>query len=191
MDGSTTFNSRANVFDYDRSDGISAGKWDFFAVVAHEITELMGRIMLTGAGNTAQHGPANGYYPLDLFHYSAPGTRDWSGTTPGYFSIDGGKTDLGDFNTRTDGDWGDGGLCFRRRLPRGCWPRNLDIVSLKDLIAMDVIGYDRHYITIQPNGSAACTPPTFPTITIISACRLSPATTTSSTCGARRAAAAR
>ena len=41
-DGSVNFSNTA-TFDYDRTDGITAGAFDFFGVVAHEFTEIMGR----------------------------------------------------------------------------------------------------------------------------------------------------
>jgi hypothetical protein len=60
----------------------------------------MGRILMIG-GST-------GYNSLyQLFHYSAPGVMDFSGTTPGYFSIDGGTSSINTFNTNTGGDFGD------------------------------------------------------------------------------------
>src|SRR5207244_1093469 len=61
------------TFDYNRSDGITAGQYDFFGTVAHEITEVMGRVFNDQA-----------YYPLDLFHYSAAGVRDFVLTQTGY-----------------------------------------------------------------------------------------------------------
>src|SRR5436305_1854726 len=47
-DGSIGFSSTAGIFDYDRTDGIAPGKYDFFAVVAHELSEIMGRQLMTG-----------------------------------------------------------------------------------------------------------------------------------------------
>src|SRR5262249_37910812 len=105
LDGSATFTSRLG-FDYDSSNGISPGKYDFFGTVVHEFTEIMGRTISDGGGNNVQEGPANGSYPLDLFHYSAPGARSFDGTHKGYFSIDG-KAMLLPFNTNPNGDWGD------------------------------------------------------------------------------------
>src|SRR5262249_42174155 len=47
-DTSVTLNSAVS-FDFDRSDGITAGQFDAFGVIAHELTEVaMGRIMFGG-----------------------------------------------------------------------------------------------------------------------------------------------
>jgi hypothetical protein len=54
------------TFDYNRSDGITAGQYDFFGTVVHEITEVMGREL--GVGQQLINN-TNTYYPLDLFHY--------------------------------------------------------------------------------------------------------------------------
>ncbi len=91
-------------FTFNDSSGVAADTYDLNSVVLHEVTEVMGRMLLDG-------GPigsaSNGYYPLDLFHYSAAGTRDFSFGTPGYLSTDGGVTDSGDLNTASGGDPGD------------------------------------------------------------------------------------
>src|SRR5262249_26205535 len=76
LDGYVGFSS-GKAFDYDNSDGVSPGTYDFYSVVLHEITEVLGRELNGGAGGS--------YDPLDLFHYTAPGVRTFSGTTPGYF----------------------------------------------------------------------------------------------------------
>jgi hypothetical protein len=101
-DGAVTFSNTLN-FDYDRSDGIGANSYDFAGVVAHEFSEIMGRTMNVG---TTDAGIANSYTLLDLYHYSAPSTRDLTKTT-GYFSFDNGKTPLDSFNIATGdaADW--------------------------------------------------------------------------------------
>ncbi len=132
-DGFVGFNS-GMAFDYDNSDGVSAGTYDFQGVVLHEITEVLGRAMNGGQNAT--------YYPLDLFHYSAPGVRTLSGTTPGYFSVDNGQTNLNTFNSNPGGDFGD-------------WAGNtidaanafgstgvVSPFSAADLAVMDVIGWN-------------------------------------------------
>lgn len=148
IDGYVGF-AAGNYFDYDNSNGVTAGQYDFFGVVAHEISEVMGRALLVGGkiGSTP-----NGYYPLDLFHYAANGVRDFSGTTPGYFSINNGATNLDSFNTNPGGDFGDwassaGNDSFLAFSPSGV----VDAISQTDLRVLDVIGWDR--------ASSGSTPP--------------------------------
>jgi Big-like domain-containing protein len=102
VNGYVGFSSKFN-FAYNDSSGVPSGQYDFFGVVAHEITEVMGRTMMDGA----IFGSGPGYQPLDLFHYSAPGVHSYVGSTVGYFSADGGKTNLGNFNTNASGDYAD------------------------------------------------------------------------------------
>src|SRR5206468_2381396 len=45
-DGTVSFSNLANRFDYDRTDGITSGLYDFAGTVAHEFTEIMGRSLL-------------------------------------------------------------------------------------------------------------------------------------------------
>src|SRR6266702_1517719 len=71
IDGYVGFSS-TNAFDYDNSDGVTAGQYDFYGTVAHEISEVMGRQILVGGSIGAT---SNSYEPLDLFHYSSSGTR--------------------------------------------------------------------------------------------------------------------
>jgi hypothetical protein len=140
LDGSIGFSSTA-AFDFDRSDGISAGKYDFFGTVAHELTEVMGRALLVG-DNVG--GTTNSYLPLDLFHYVSAGVHLFSGTSPGYFSIDNGLTNLANFNTNPAGDAGDWSnnvgadafLAFSN-------PGVINAITDADLRVLDVIGFDR------------------------------------------------
>ena len=153
-DGTVTFSNTANIFDYDNSDGVTAGQFDFSAAVAHEFSEVMGRSMLTGTSNNAQHGPANGYTPLDLFHFAAPGVRTFVGTQAGYFSADGGNTNLNNFNTNINGDWGDwaasaGNDSFRAFSNSGV----VNAVTQTDIREMDVLGWDQ--VTALPDLTAS------------------------------------
>jgi len=103
VDGSIGFAAASN-FTFNRSLGVKAGSYDFFGAVAHEISEVMGRFLLVGS---TTDGTPNSYSLLDLFHFSSAGNRDFSGTQPGYFSINNGLTSLGRFNSNPNGDFGD------------------------------------------------------------------------------------
>src|SRR5690242_12035820 len=139
VDGYVGFNSTSNIFDYDNSNGVTAGQYDFFGVVAHEISEVMGRELMVGENFSL----TTAYSPLDLFHYSAAGVRDFSGTQAGYFSFDGGTTNLANFNTNTGGDFGDWASSVGpdAALAFGS-PGSLAPISAADIAAMDVIGWD-------------------------------------------------
>jgi hypothetical protein len=133
--------SNTAAFDYDRSNGITAGRYDFYGTVAHEVAEVMGKNLLVGGtiGTTT-----NSYVLSDLFHYSSPGVRDFSGTTAGYFSINGGATNLDNFNTNPGGDFGDwaasaGNDSWRAFSNSGV----INAVTETDLRFLDVIGFDR------------------------------------------------
>src|SRR5262249_40273170 len=98
-------------------------------------TEVMGRAM----GQSPGH-----YTELDLFHFSAPGVRTFSGTTTGYFSADNGNTNLNNFNTNTAGDFGDwassaGHDAFNAFIGTGV----VEAISAADLKVMDVLGWDQ------------------------------------------------
>ena len=139
LDGYIGFAS-GNLFDFNTSDGITAGKYDFFGAAAHEFSEVMGRMLLVGE---PLGGSAHAYDALDLFHYSAPGLRDFVGTTPGYFSFDAGVSNLNDFNTNPNGDFGDwaasaGPDSYLAFISSGV----VNPVTTNDLRAVDVTGWD-------------------------------------------------
>jgi VCBS repeat protein len=140
LDGYVGFSSTSS-FAYDDSQGVPSGQFDFFAVVAHEFSEIMGRQLLVGGviGTTP-----NSYEPLDLFHFSASGKRTFSGIQAGFFSIDGGNTDLDNFNTNPSGDAGDwassaGNDAFLAFSKSG----GVNAVTETDLRELNVLGYDR------------------------------------------------
>lgn len=148
-----------NLFDYDNSNGVTAGQYDFYGTVAHEISEVMGRALLVGESIGSS---AHGYYPLDFLHYSAPGTPDYSGTKAGYFSVNGGVTNLDNFNTNPGGDFGDwaasaGNDSF---LAFG-YPGVVDAITPTDLRVMDAIGWDRALSSAPP-----APPPSAPELTV-------------------------
>jgi Ca2+-binding RTX toxin-like protein len=149
IDGYVGFSSSTGIFDYNNTDGVGSGQYDFYGVVAHEISEVMGRLLLVGATVGAS---SNSYDPLDLFHFSSSGVHDFSGSTPGYFSVDGGATSLNTFNTVSGGDAGDwAGATIDAYNAFGS-PGSVEPVSPADLAVLDAIGWDAGSSSPPPSG---------------------------------------
>jgi len=142
VDGYIGLSSFKNIFDYDTSNGVGSNQYDFYSVVMHEMTEVMGRMLFVGEN---VDGTSNAYDPLDLFHF-ATGTsaRTFVGSTPGYFSIDNGSTHLHDFNSSPNGDFGDwaGGQGVDSFDAFGGLGQVAPVGAF-DLVVMDAIGWDR------------------------------------------------
>jgi hypothetical protein len=75
-DGGTTFGV-GNPFTF--SGQIAPGTFDFQGVAAHEITEVMGRIGLSGGNNS--------FSLIDNFSYAGPGMKTLGGGAGNFFSI--------------------------------------------------------------------------------------------------------
>ena len=129
--------SDTTPFDYNPSDRAVSGEYDAIGVLEHEISEVMGRLEAMGT-----YFGSGIYTALDLFRYSAAGTRDLT-PGPGYFSINSGTTDLAQFNDPTHG--GDAGD-WASSVTHNSYDQSSAIgvantVSATDLTVMDVIGY--------------------------------------------------
>ena len=101
-DGYVGINS-ADLFSTAPGVTPSANQYYLIGVLEHEFSEVMGRDSLLGDGL----GGTTSYGLLDLFRFSASGTRQLSAGAPAYFSTDGGITNLNNFNTGAGdiGDW--------------------------------------------------------------------------------------
>jgi hypothetical protein len=155
-DGTVTFSNAAGTFDYDRTDGIGSSLYDFFGVVAHEFSEIMGRNLLTAGTITSSDGTTtftNSNYLFDLYHYSAAGTRSFVGTSAGYFSIDNGTANLGDFNTNSGGDFGDWSSAVGNDAQRAFSNSGvINPITSRDYTALDILGWD--FVNTAPTVSA-------------------------------------
>jgi hypothetical protein len=92
----------------------STENYDFFAVVEHELDEVLGSASCIDLGNsgTTDGCPGGAASAVDLFRYSSSGVRAFSSQTPTdqYFSANGGTTDLDGnlYNTTlANEDWAD------------------------------------------------------------------------------------
>ncbi len=108
-DGYVGFSDTANWnYSSDPNQTPAIGEDDFFGTVEHEISEVMGRTTPMGSDKTGTEVQTGKYSLMDLYRYSAPGTPALSPfTDPSYFSIDGGTTNLADWNNYTTGNSGD------------------------------------------------------------------------------------
>jgi hypothetical protein len=119
------------------SGATPAGQYDFMALAAHEISEVMGRV---SALKVAKPGYAT---ILDLFRYSAPGVSGFSYTSPAYFSVNGGVTNIGDFNVAGSGDRGDWSSSLVPGDDQDAYlcPGVTYTLSASDLTQLDVLGW--------------------------------------------------
>lgn len=168
-DATITFGN-SFTYDYDGSDGISAGAFDFVGIATHEIGHALGftsgvdildgNAMSPNFFNDNQFASVNS---LDLFRYSAESTAmgviDWTADTrTKYFSLDGGTTSTAGFSTGRN--FGDGQQASH-------WKDNLGIgildptagtgellsISETDKLAFDVIGWD---LVPEPSTGLLC-----------------------------------
>lgn len=173
-DGYVGFSS-AYPFTYNNASGVASGTYDFNGVVLHEISEVMGRMMLTGGsvGSTA-----NSFLAYDLFHFSAPGVRTFSSSTPGYFSADKGTSALGDLNT-SGGDPGDWSSAVTNDAVDAMSNSGvINAFSSADLTALDTIGWNLGAAPAPPSPPPlpSLPPPTGPTGVVASPVTLGMAT---------------
>jgi hypothetical protein len=137
VDGSIGFAGSTSSYDFDSTNGVGAGTYDFQTVAAHELDEVLGR--LSGLYNTAPTYRT----VFDLFRYKSPGVLSFSYSEAAYFSIDGGLTNLGKFNNTGSGDRSDwltlsNSVDIQDAFISTGQRKNLTAV---DLTGLDVLGY--------------------------------------------------
>lgn len=177
FDGNVTFSSNFS-FDFNPSDGITAGQMDFIGVAIHEIGHALGFVSGVDFFDyySFPNGPGKGalgydlndtsvFSALDMFRYSADGQIDLTVGGTKYFSIDGGATALfgNTFSTgRFNGDgnqashWKDLGGCSGQlgiMDPNFCYGQMGFITGL-DLAAYDAMGWNLSVDALQYAGAS-------------------------------------
>jgi len=135
--GTITLNT--SIMNLNRTT-IDPSKYDLQAVTEHEIDEVLG----LGSGLNLPVSFPRLSRPQDLFRYSASGVRSYttSAAAVSYFSINGGVTNLVNFNQSNSGDFGDwaGSATIRVQDAFGT-PGSIPIYGV-EIRNLDVIGFD-------------------------------------------------
>ena len=135
-DGTFTFGT-THAYTYEPANRAVPGRFDFIGVALHEITEIMGRVArLNQTGNCNR--------PFDVFRFLGAGTQSLIFTDSNvYFSVDGGTTNLKNFNANGNGgdlgDWASGSNDAFNAFSDSGVENNLTSVDVR---VMDVIGWD-------------------------------------------------
>jgi VCBS repeat-containing protein len=136
-------------FSYAAGVTPAAGQYYFEGVLAHELSEVLGRSSMLGQGL----GGTTSYTPMDLFRYSAASTRQLTTGGPAYFSINNGTTNLDSWNTNPGGDLGDwAGSAGTDSFLAFSSSGQLDWITQPDLTLMNVLGWD-----MSPSGGISVT----------------------------------
>ena len=173
LDATISFSSNY-AWDFNRSNGITSGTYDFVGGAIHELGHAMG--FLSGVdtvdfvsapnGNALYLGtnldPYRVFTVLDLYRRGARngGGLDFAtggtGVNNPYFSLDGGATSLATFATGQRNGDGRQASHWKDNLGLGILdptfaPGELGIVSALDVRSLDVIGYD---VVVVPEPAA-------------------------------------
>jgi hypothetical protein len=141
----STISLNTSIMNLSRTGTQNPTFFDLQAIASHEIDEAFG---IGGTGSViGQVIPGNPAGSMDLFRYSANGVRSFttSSSATAFFSINGGATNLTNFNQAGGGsDFGDWkGVPGSPQVQDAFSTPGVDInLGLNELTALDVVGYN-------------------------------------------------
>ncbi len=101
----TTISLNMGLMNFSRTAGQVNGNYDLQTIALHEISESLGT---GGNGCNLENYPTASLGSLDMFRYSANGTRSYDpAAASSYFSINGGLTNIKGFNQAAGADYAD------------------------------------------------------------------------------------
>ena len=136
----STISFKTSLMNLIRTGSQNSSKYDLEQVALHEITEVLGA---GGGGSTlGESGSIAG--TLDLFRYSAAGVRSFStSAASAYFSINGGTTNLSNFNQNGSGDYADWGNNAAPQVQDAFSTPGIALdLSNNELTALDIVGWN-------------------------------------------------
>jgi hypothetical protein len=145
-----------------RGSAFDPAKYDLYAVLQHEANEFFG----TSSNAPNSFGDSSAptrFRAIDLMRFASPGTLAYASSMcdagqTAYFSIDGGATNLGGFNTDCGADTGDlDSATPRTQNAYGTPGLQIDSMSATgvELMMLDVTGLDRiPRVVPEPGGLA-------------------------------------
>jgi hypothetical protein len=136
---------------YYRSGAQAGNAYDIFTIVEHETDEILGSASCVDTNASLTHGcgsPGNtNPAAVDLFRYSA-GSRIFLSSSPGYFSYNGGVTDVANYNSTANGedyaDWSTN--CAHVQDATGCPGQSFDITNdgNAEIAVLDAVGFNQN-----------------------------------------------
>jgi hypothetical protein len=131
LDGAVGFNASV-AWDFSASNQAVAGQYDFIGDALHELTHALGR--------ESGLNPGLPMTVMDLFQYASPGVLQTQAGGASYFSVNGGATKLGAFDTSSDlSDWS--ATVPNDAFDVSFFTGTANRVSATDITLMNVLGY--------------------------------------------------
>ena len=144
VDGLVGYGSSAD-WNFSTNNTTVAGEYNFLGDALHELTHALGR--------DSALNPGSPFTVMDLFQYAAPGTIQTQVGGTSYFSINGGATNLANFDTTSDlADWS-------KTVPNDAFDAYFSAgtaygISSTDITLLNVLGFSVNSSMLAASGGA-------------------------------------